>query len=96
MGIDIDGGMIVGGQGLMIQFPDDIESETEWAYENGMESMPMHYDADSDWCFYGFSVANIRVSEIDDAWLTELKDKAELFEKLTGVEAMLIGTQKVW
>lgn len=98
MGVDIDGGMIVGEQGLRIQSstPDKFESKSEWLENEGMNIMPMHYDADSDWCFYGFSVANIRVSEIDDAWLTELKDKAELFEKLTGVPAKLIGTQKVW
>lgn len=96
MGIDIDGGMIVGEQGKNIQFPDEIESENEWAEDNGMDRMPMFYDADSDYCFYGFPVEEILVREIDEEWLIGLKDKAALFEKLTGVPAKLIGTQKVW
>ena len=95
MGIDYDGGMIVGARGVDID-QSNIESMGEWADENGLVVMSTYYDADSDDCYYGFSIDDILISKIDDKWVKDLKDKAAKFEDLAKAPAMLIGTQNIW
>ena len=96
MGIDFDGGMIVGESGRKISLPEDFDCMSEWADSNDMTKMAMHYDADDDCCLYGFNVDDILVSEIDEGWLADIRAKAAKFEELTGVPAKLIGTQNIW
>jgi hypothetical protein len=98
MGIDYDGGMIVGAIGSAISVPDDSELALyEWAEDQGMESMSQWFDCDDEYKYYGFCVIDTLVSDIkDDGWLDGVRKKAELFEQLTGVPASLIGTQNIW
>ena len=96
MGIDYSGGMIVGELGKKLPLPDGYDSLSEWADENDLKVMSLHYDADTDWCYYGFEVPNVQVSEMNEVWLQGILEKAETFERLTGVPAQLIGTQNIW
>ena len=95
MGIDISGGMFVGEHADKIEPPEGVELY-EFADDSGMDSYSEHYDADDDYTYYGFSIDDILVSDIDDAWISDIKEKAARFEKLTGVPARLIGSQDVW
>jgi len=96
MGIDINGGIIVGEIGSKLVSVDAPDGLTEWAEYNGMETMSTYYDADSNDCYYGFAVPDILVSDIDQAWIDALKAKAQKFEQMTKIPARLIGTQNVW
>ena len=97
MGIDYSGGMIVGEIGSKLSEPDEYEDGfNEWAEENELESMSQYYDCDQEDKYYGFRVDNVEVEKIDGEWLDDVKQKAEKFEKLTGVKAKLIGTQDIW
>jgi len=100
MGIDYSGGMIIGEIGSKLGMPENPDEEDlefhEWAEENGMDRMSLHYDADDDYCYYGFEVDDIPVEDIDSGWLDLVKAKAKKFEELTGVKAKLIGTQNIW
>ena len=97
MGIDIEGGMMVGRHGTEMSAPDDYEDEFfEWVEEVGMSGYAEYYDADSDNSFYGFNIADVPVSEMDGKWRKDLNEKAAKFKELTGLEAHLIGTQQVW
>lgn len=97
MGMDIDGGMLVGAHGDKLAVPKGVDVEFyEWADENGLESYAMHYDADQSHTYYGFPIDDVRVSGINGEWLESVKDKAAKFEALTGVEPSLIGAQSVW
>ena len=95
MGIDIDGGMIVGERGDKLSAPEYAESLSEWLYEDGIERMSLYYDADDKDCYFGIPVPNIPIGEID-GWLETVKLAADKFKAITGVPAMLIGTQSVW
>jgi hypothetical protein len=94
MGIDIEGGMIVGRLGKDIECDHD-DGLTEWAEENGMDNYSLHYDADEDWRIYGFEVKDVLVDEIDE-WVKTVKEKAKEFKNITGLEAKLFGSQNVW
>jgi hypothetical protein len=94
--IEITGGMIVGEIGSKLGLVDAPNGLSEWAEDNDIATMSMHFGADPDCCYYGFSVQNMLVSKIDQAWLDDLKTKAVRFEELTKVPAKLIGAQNVW
>lgn len=97
MGIDIEGGMLVGRHGSELSVPDDYEEDmNEWVEGVGMESFPEHYDADEDCSFYGFAIPDVAVADMDDDWRDNLNEKAVKFKELTGLDAFLIGTQRVW
>lgn len=97
MGIDYDGGMIVGASGSDISEPEDYEDGlSEWAEENEMTSMSQHFDADEDDRYYGFEVPDVLVSEMRGKWLENIEQLAVKFEELTGEPALLIGTQNIW
>lgn len=97
MGIDIEGGMLVGRHGSEISAPDDCEESLyDWVEGVGMESYAEYYDADEEDTFYGFEIPDVPVSEMDGAWRKDLNEKAAKFKELTGLEAHLIGTQRVW
>lgn len=97
MGIDYDGGMIVGacGDDMLDCVPEGMEFY-EWAQDNGLESMAMYYDADSSDCYYGYTVDDVPVPDIEGEWLTDVKAKAAKFKELTGMDALLIGSQDIW
>jgi hypothetical protein len=94
MGIDIEGGMIVGRLGKDIECDHD-DGLTELAEENGMDNYSLHYDADEDWHIYGFEVKDVLVDEIDE-WVKTVKEKAQEFKNITGLDAKLFGSQNVW
>ena len=97
MGIDYEGGMIVGADGDLLSVPDGVkEPFYEWAEDVGLERMSRYYDAGQEECYYGFTVPDVFVSEIlSSGWLRDVSDKAAEFEKLTGVKAQLIGSQDI-
>jgi hypothetical protein len=101
MGIDYDGGMIVGESGGAIVkggkvTEDEYEIYDVLTEDMGMECMSMYYDTnDLDELIFGFPVPDIPVDEIDDAWLQDIKAKGAKFEELTGIKAELIGIQDI-
>ncbi len=97
MGIDFDGGMIVGRMADQIAEPGDYEdSFADWLDDNDMDTMSLYYDADEDKQYAGFRVNNVPVAEMCGEWLADVKAKAATFEELTGEPAHLIGTQNIW
>jgi len=58
--------------------------------------MQSYYDCNHDYTVYGFRVGDILISEIDDHWIKDIRDKARKFEEITGVSARLIGTQDIF
>ncbi len=97
MGIDYSGGMIIGAKADEISEPDEYEGDfVDWLDENDMETMSLHYDADESFQYAGFCVEDVKVSEIEGQWLSNVKELGEKFLKLTGVEPYLIGTQNIW
>ena len=96
MGIDYDGGMIVGAGGDEIPVPDDKDLYDWLVEDHEMDSMNGHYDCDDDYRVFGYEVPDVPVDEIDGEWLDDVKKKAAQFEKITGVKAELIGTQNIW
>jgi hypothetical protein len=96
MGIDITGGMIVGSIGSSIEVPESSDDDIYDYIENcGMETFAMHYDAELEDSYVGFPIEDILVSDIDESWVNELKEKADKFKKLTGADAELIGSPNV-
>jgi len=97
MSIDYDGGMIVGEMGGNIS-PDsgEFDSMSEWAEENGMKQMSTLYEAEPEWCYYGFEVKDVLISDIDQAWIDDLRSKAAKFEQLTGTPAKLLGAINIF
>ena len=95
MGIDTDGGMIIGERGCNIEAPEGEEFD-EWTEDNKLKRMAMYYDADTDDCYYGFAIDDILVEDMTGEWLQHIHKLANKFEDLTGISPMLIGTQDVW
>ena len=97
MGIDYDGGMIVGEHAQHLAVPDDYEENLfEWAEDNEMTTMSQWYDAGEEGMYCGFEVPNVPVAEMGGDWLKDVQKKAAKFKELTGVSARLIGTQNIW
>jgi hypothetical protein len=97
MGIDYDGGMIVGELGRKLEVPDEFDGNmNDYIEEHDMDAMSLYFDADTDYQYIGFKVPNVMVSELDGDWLTDVKAKAEKFEELFYVPAKLVGTQNIW
>ena len=97
MGIDYDGGMIVGCIGSDIDVPEEYDGDlSDWIEENDLETMSTYYDAEIDDRYIGFCVDDVDVNDIHGEWLTDVLQKAEKFFKLTGKKARLIGTQNIW
>lgn len=97
MGINIDGGMIIGSLGGDLSVPEGFEGDLcEWLEEDGIEYFSLHYDAGYEDSIYGFILDNEVGVEFLDDWLAGVKRKAAEFEKITGVKAKLFGSQSVW
>ena len=74
-----------------------LEEFYEWYEAHDMVTYSFHYDADSDNQILGFTITDINpLSSEFDKWLEDVKEKAQKFYELTGVEAQLIGMQNVW
>jgi len=95
MGVDTDGGMIVGEEMSKITLPDEADIR-DWMYDNNLSHMSPWYDSGPENWTIGFSVNNVPVDKMDVKWLEDIKLKAEKFEKLTGTKARLIGMQNVY
>jgi hypothetical protein len=97
MGIDIEGGMLIGAHGSKIIIPEEYEDEWyEFLEDHDWVSYSEHYDAGFEYSYIGYPIDDILVDEIDDKWLEKIRVLAAEFEKITGVKAYLIGTQNVW
>ena len=97
MGIDYDGGMIVGIGGSEISVPEEfLDDLHEWAEEQNMDNMSPYYDCPTEDRIFGFNVKDVLVKDMDEEWLADVKAKADKFKKLTGLDAMLIGIQNIW
>ena len=99
MGIDTSGGMLIGEKVPNIPFLQSVDDIHEWFEENGYEKgMTMHssyFDCDSDGLVFGFDVGNIPVSGLDQKWIDGVKEKAEKFKEIFGIDARLIGSVDV-
>jgi hypothetical protein len=99
MGIDIDGGIIVGRQVDEIEnvsdplFDEDIN---EWLEKYNLTNMNPWFDCESDYWIVGFRLDDILVGDIDEKWVQDVKEKARKFKEITGTDAKLIGMQDVY
>ena len=107
MGIDVDGGMLVGCHGSDFAVCDDCPKEYfegvdfsclstgELLDILGLELYADHYDADYDDGYIGFPVVNVPIlcEEFND-WIENVKIKAAKFEEITGVGAELCWLSK--
>lgn len=105
MGMDINGGIIVGACGEDLEVPEDYVSEytpdedlllDEWAEEVGLDYFSERYDADDDERVYGFILKNGWKEEELDEFLSIVRQKMAEFKELSGVEAKLFGMQDVY
>lgn len=99
MGIDYDGGMIVGNYYDKIDYdriPDDLDDDYEWLEDQGMSYMSPYYDCLRSECIIGFKIDDIDVNEMNEEWFNMIKEKAKKFKDITGIDAKLIGTQDIW
>jgi len=96
MGIDINGGMIVGNDAGHVPVPDDVEDTLDWLEEQGMDQFCRYFDADFDAQVWGFEIKSVwREDELDD-FMAEIKRKMAKFKELTGADAKIYGMQNVW
>ena len=98
MGIDVSGGMLIGAHYDDIGFDEDNEERLEfyeWIEHHGLTSFSPYYDAPVDEWIYGFAIADVEVSEMNEEWFAEIKDLAEKFKEITGADAWLIGMQDI-
>ena len=100
MGIDYDGGMIVGCHATNIDSElYDIEkhdySFEEWAYDNGLTAMREYFDCDLESKSVGFEVEDVLVADMGTQWLADIHAQAKKFKALTGEDAYLIGMQDI-
>jgi len=96
MGIDIDGGMIVGEEVNKINIPEKYEDIYEWFEDTGMSKFSPWFDAEIESCVVGFMIHDISVDDINDSWIESIREKAARFKEITGIPAKLIGMQDVW
>lgn len=95
MGIDIGSKLLVGANYPKISHIIDSDGDrVDQLYGLGIETASPWFDADLEDCFVGYSVPNSTVP--DDNWHKLVKEKAELFEKVTGVKAVIFGGANVW
>ena len=96
MGIDIDGGMIVGDDltdlSLNVQ-----ERVLELIDNREMDYLSPYYDSDREDWTVGYRQPDVMI--VDDTivgWLVKVSEDADRFEEITGTKAKLIGMQHVW
>ena len=96
MGIDIDGRMIVGASGSDVYNAVDVDDYLEWAEEECLCVCPAFYDAGFERSMVGFEVKAIDPNDPEFLdWLANVVALSKDFKELTGLDAMLMGTQDV-
>jgi len=95
MSIETDGGMIIGRMANDIPMKDGVDID-DWCADNDITYMSLRYDAQLYDRVYGFLIDDVIVNDMEDTWLFEVQRLAKKFEELTGVPAMLIGSQDVY
>jgi len=91
MGVDYEGSMIVGEKVSNLNLDSENIDFAEWVEDNDLDSMSPWYDSDPEYWTVGFRVDSVEVDVIDCEWLDDVKRKARIFFKLTGVKAKLFG-----
>lgn len=101
MGIDVDGGMIVGERASKLNISESMLGEYNCEdlsefYSEVLDNMSPYFDSDvGDW-IVGYTVPDVLINSPEfDQWWLRVREMAHNFEKLTGVPARLIGTQNV-
>ena len=98
MGIDYDGGMIVGRHYNDCEFQDWNEDDQDiWEYceDKGLDSMNQWYDSGPDGMIVGICMEDTD-EESFEKWTESVKETFKKVEKLIGVKPHLIGTQNIW
>lgn len=81
----------------VINDDDDQEFDIrEWLDDKGLDTCNQYFDCDVCDTVIGFIIPDVPVKDIDEKWLAEVREKAEKFKKIFGVEARLIGTQDIY
>jgi len=96
MGVEVNGGMIIGAFGSEIELPKGEESLNEWLLNLGMDSYAPHYDADEEDCIFGYTIDDVDVDSYMNEWYLKVVYFGCDFKELTGVSAKLYGAANVW
>lgn len=92
-----NGGMVVGNIGKILNIPENYDDDfIEYAEDNNMVTIYKCEEADKNDTYFGFPVNDILVKDITANWIKDIAEKAAKFKKLTGIDAMLIGSQDVY
>jgi len=101
MGISYGGGMLIGCEGLPTE-PEwwDEDERGEWRdyllEDKELDRYSQYYDAGDDNCYFGFAVGDVKFQDMNADWFNKIKKLAIEFEKITGEEPYLIGTQDIY
>ena len=95
MGIDIEGGMVLGEQVKKLKLPEDVYVP-DFVDDNNMTHMSPWFDADPEEWTIGFKVKDVAVSDMTEEWFDTINTQAKTFKALTGTLPKLIGMQTVW
>jgi len=102
MGIDYDGGMIVGIHAENIDeklYGEDTEFKGdlyEWVEHNGLEAYAPYYDCPMEERTIGYCPTNfVPLGDVDE-WSKEVKLLFIKLENLTDIKPKLIGMQNIW
>ena len=98
MGINIDGGMIVGVHGSELS---EEQKELFWELynEDNIDLYAEYFDADLDGCYVGYSVPDLDLSSGEGnitEWWHSVRCYAVQFKVAFGLDANLIGCQNVY
>lgn len=95
MGIYIGSRLLVGTNYTEISHLIDSDGDRRKQLEDlGIETASPWFDADLEDCFVGYFVPNFTAP--NENWYKWVKEKAEQFEKVTGIEAVIFGGADVW
>ena len=97
MGIDYNGGMIVGAYGDEITVPENFEDLNSWLLDKyDMTRMASFYDADNSNSFFGFPIDDILINDLNEEWINKIKKLGKKFEDITLIKATLVGIQDIF
>lgn len=98
MGIDYDGGMIVGvrAEDIPEEVYADFDDLYDWYESKGMTRYSPWYDADLDACTVGIEITNdVGITQLD-SFMLEVKAAFIKVEDLTTIKPELSGMQNIW
>lgn len=107
MGIDYDGGIIIGADACDLSVPEDYIKEHlgdygdepelyDWTDVVGLETMSEWYSACYSGKVYGFRIKDRWGEDELEDFISLVKEKMKDFKELTGVDAELIGMQNIY